>query len=39
MWVVMVTGGGFFWLKKERPIMVGGGEMLTNMWLEIESNR
>jgi len=26
MWVVMVTGGGFFWLKKERPIMVGGGD-------------
>jgi len=26
MWVVMVTGGGFFWLKKERPTMVGGGE-------------
>jgi len=24
MWVVMVTGGGFFWLKKERPTMVGG---------------
>jgi hypothetical protein len=41
MWVVMVIGGGFFWLKKERPTMVERErerererEMATNMWLE-----
>jgi len=39
MWVVMVIGGGFFWLKKERPTMVERErerEMATNMWLERE---
>jgi hypothetical protein len=41
MWVVMVIGGGFFWLKKERPTMVERErererEMATTMWLERE---